>query len=406
LANKALNDLPSRSIFVLNVDRNGENHVSCRSLKQDIDSEKVKMPVLDCVIADCSSPGDANNKVLQAVLDNLRSNVTELDRNYTQQKIADLQSSLTELNRQLQLAQATLPNIDQNEIGDQYDDLFDEFWNTITDEMTALQKELIKTRENPDENLKNQIETVLQDCRQNVEMPKIEEVEKRRNRLDSYASTYSEYLIEMRTSLSLKFLDMDKGLKKTIEGTKAKVADVLVEKCDLGGLAKVRGADFLVEVASQIPSEYTELKKGFEILSEFNLSYRGLIQHRIRLQLDPLTPDKTAELKTEGANAQNILDHLNELYQETLYNCENALNGFLSEPSQASFAIVEEFADRVLRAKSAEKEWKRFLRRKRGQIWEDFENLQKQIDASREWSRLLDSVSSHIDDLEGSLKNL
>lgn len=184
------------------------------------------------------------------------------------------------------------------------------------------------------------------------------------------------------------------------------MADVLVEKCDLGGLATVRGADFLADVASQIPSEYTELKKGFDILSEFNLSYRGLIQHRIRLQLDTLTPNKTALLEQKGANAQGILENLKELYQETLYNCENALNGFLSEPSQASFAIVEEFADRVLRAKSARKEWKRFLAPKRGQIWGDFENLQKQMDASQEWSRLLGSVSGRIDDLEGSLKNL
>lgn len=405
LANKALNDLPSRSIFVLNVDRNGENQKNCHSLKQDIDSEKVKMPVLDWVIADCSSPEDANNKVLQAVLDNLRSNVTQLDRNYTQQKITDLQASLTDLKQQLQLAKAALPNIDKDEIDDQYDDLFDEFWDTITNEMTALQKELIKTRENPDENLKNQIETVLQDCRQNVEVLTIEEVEKHRNRRNSYKGAYDICLEDLRTNLSCKFLDIEQGLTKTIEQIKAQVADVLVEKCDLGGLAKVRGADFMAEVASQIPLEYTELKKGFEILSEFNLSYRGLIQHRIRLQLDPLTPDKTAVLK-EGATAQDILDHLNELYKETIYNCENALNGFLSEPSQASFAIVEEFADRVLRAKSAKKEWKQFLRRKRGQIWGDFEKLQKQIYTKQEWSKILDSVSGHIDDLEGSLNNL
>lgn len=405
LANKALNDLPSRSIFVLNADRNGENQASCRSLKRDIDSGSVEMPVLGCVIADCSSPEDANTKVLQTVLDNLRSNVTELDRNYTQQKIADLQVSITELNQQLTLAKAALPDIDEDEIANKYDDLFDEFWNTITNEMTDLQKELIKTREHHDENLKNQIETVLKDCRQNVVIPTIEEVEKRRNRLESYASTYSEYLIELRTSLSLKFLDMDKGLKKTIEGTKGKVADVLIEKCGLSGLTKVRGADFLAEVTSQIPSEYTELKKGFEILSEFNLSYRGLIQHRIRSQLDPLTPDKTAGLKTERANAQDILDHLNELYQETIYNCENALTGFLSEPSQASFAIVEEFVDRVIRAKNARKEWKRLLRKKRSQIWGNFETLQKQIDASQEWTRIVDTVSNHIDNLESSFKN-
>jgi hypothetical protein len=40
------------------------------------------MPVLECTLADCSSPEEANSKVLQVVLDNLRSNITELDKNY------------------------------------------------------------------------------------------------------------------------------------------------------------------------------------------------------------------------------------------------------------------------------------------------------------------------------------
>ncbi len=407
LANKALNDLPSLSMFVLNADRNGENQESCRSLKRDLDSGTVQMPVLDCVIADCSSPEEANSKVLQVVLNNLRSNVTQLDRKYAEQKIADLQGSLIELKQQLQLAEGILPHINTYEIEALYDDLFEDFWEKITNEiMNFLKEDLIKTRETPDENLKNQIETVLQDCRENPYMPTIEEVKKLCNKLGGAASAYNEYLIELRTNLSRKFLDMDKGLKKTIEGTKAKVADVLIEKCALGGLTKVRGAEFLAEVAGQIPPDYTELKKGFDILSGFNLSYRGLIQHRIRLELDPLTPDKTAGLKIEGVNAQDILDHLHELYQETIFQCKKALEGFLSEPSQASFAIVEEFADRVLRAKTAKKEWKRFLRPKRDQIWEDFEKLEKQIDASKEWSRLLNSVSGQINDLEGSLKTL
>jgi hypothetical protein len=194
-------------------------------------------------------------------------------------------------------------------------------------------------------------------------------------------------------------------LTETIEKMKAQVSKVLVEKCGLGGLTKPDVADFLAEVSSQIPAEYTELKKGFEILSEFNLSYRGLIQHRIRLQLDLLTEDTAPSLKPEATD-QDVVDQLKELYKETLYNCENALTGFLSEPSQASFAIVEEFSDRVLRAENAQDEWRDFLLSKRDQIWGEFENLQKQIDASQEWSRILDSVSDHIDDLEESLKNL
>lgn len=405
LANQALNDLPSRSLFVLNADRNGENKQSCHSLKRDIDSGDIKMPVLSCVIADCSSPEEANNLVLQAVLDNLRSNVTELDRNYTQGEIEALQASLGKLKEQLELARDALPKIDENESSDRYDDLVDQFWKTITNQLTYFQNELIGNRDLPDKNLQTQIETVLADCRQNLKMPTVQEIEERRNEFQSYTTAYNEYLKELRTSLSLKFLDIDEGLKKTIERVKAEVADVLVEKCSLGGLAEARGADFLTEVARQIAAEYSELKKGFEILAGFNLSYRGLIQHRIRLQLDRLTPDKTAKLKAEP-NSQDVLEQLQELYEETLYKCEEALNGFLSEPSQASFAIVEEFSDRVLRAKSAKKEWNKFLKRKKTQIWNEFETLKIQENAIREWSTVIESASERIDDLESSFTNL
>ncbi|CAD5978706.1 dynamin family protein [Planktothrix agardhii] len=405
LANKSLNDLPSRSILVLNVDRDGKNQDSCLSMKQDINSENVKMPVLDCVIADCSSPEEANNKVLQAVLDNLRSNVTQLDRKYAEQKIADLQASLIELKQQLQSLQVALPDIDDDEIFSRYQNVFDSFWTTITNEMTELQNELIQIRDLPDKNLENQIQKVLDDCRTNKEMPSSKDVEKLGNQLGALGAAYIKLLIELRTNLSRKFLDIEQGLTESIEKIKDKVADVLVDKCGLGGLAKPRGAEFLAEVSSQIPEQYAELKKGFEILSEFNLSYRGLIQHRIRLQLDPLTPNKAPVLK-QGANAEDAVAQLTELYHGTLFNCENALTGFLSEPSQASFAIVEEFSDRVLRAKNAKKEWNLFLYKKKRQIWEDFEILENQVNAIKDWSNLLTSVAAQIEQLEESLKQL
>ncbi|MEA5537837.1 dynamin family protein [Limnoraphis robusta Tam1] len=322
LAKKALNDLPKRSIFVLNVDKNGENKGNCESLKRDIDSGKVEMPVLSCVIADCSSPDEANSKVLQAVLDNLRSNVTELDRSFTREKIEDIEKSLSELHQQLQLAQDALPKIDGEIIKEKkYDDLFKEFWEKITNEMTELQERLIQNRDLPDENLKTQIETVFQVCRQKIEIPKVEEVKRRIRTLGYSETAYSEYLGKLRTKLSSQFLDIDTGLKKSIEQVKTEVANVLIENCSLGGLSELRGVDFLSEIYSQISSEYTELKKGFEILSEFNLSYRGLIQHRIRLQLDRLTPDKTARLPVKAggnandveANAKDVIETLEEL---------------------------------------------------------------------------------------------
>ncbi|MGL4502675.1 MAG: dynamin family protein, partial [Planktothrix sp.] len=253
LANKALNDLPSRSMFVLNADRNGENQENCRFMKRDIDLKKVQMPVLDWVIADCSSPEEANSKVLQVVLNNLRSNVTQLDRKYAEQKIADLQASLIELKQQLPSLQVALPDIDDNEIFNLYQELFDSFWTTITNKLTELQNELIQNRDLPDENLENQIQIVLDACRTNKEMPSSKDVEILGNQLGALAAAYINFLIQLRTNLSRKFLDIEQGLTESIEKIKDKVAEVLVDQCGLGGLAEPRGAKFLAEVSSQIP---------------------------------------------------------------------------------------------------------------------------------------------------------
>jgi hypothetical protein len=363
------------------------------------------MPVLESVIADCSSPEEANTQVLETVLNHLRTNVTELDQAYAQEKITSLESSLQALQDDLEAAQSILPEIDSDEISEKYDEKFDEFWETITNELEELNKELIKNRDTPDENLKSQIEQVLANCRENVNFPSLKEIERLRNKKGAYADTYTAYLQDLRTSLSLKFLEMDEGLKKTIEAAKANVANVLIHQCELGGLTDARGSAFITDIAQEMPEDYVELKTGFQILAEFTLSYRGLIQHRIRQQLDGLTPDKAYPLK-EGAGAEDILENLETLYWEAVYNCENSLKGFFVEPSQASFAIVEEFSDRILRAKTAKTDWKKFLRKKRHTIWSDFGKLQEQSQAVQAWVRQLNSIRTEVEELDKAFKNL
>lgn len=269
LANQALNDLPSRSLFVLNVDRNRENEINCQSQKRDIESGTVKMPVLECTLADCSSPEEANSKVLQVVLDNLRSNITELDKNYAWNKLQDLQRAIAELKNQLASARDVLPDIDKYELEKKYNKwITQKFWGTLTKELEQLLKQLYSTRDKPDENLKSQIESVIQECQENPPLLTVEDIEGKNYEMGSYFSAYTEYLGEVRTGLSQKFLDIDKGLKKSITDTKEKVVKVLVEKCSLGGLSAARDPEeflteeFLTAVASQIPPEYPALKTG------------------------------------------------------------------------------------------------------------------------------------------------
>jgi hypothetical protein len=389
----------------LNADSNGQNQDSCRSLKQDLDSNAVRMPVLESVIADCSSPEEANTQVLETVLNHLRTNVTELDKAYAREKITSLESSLQSLQSDLEAAQSILPEIDSDEISEKYDEKFEEFWTTITNGLEKLNQDLIKNRDTPDENLKNKIQQVIASCHEDVKFPSLNEIEKLRNEKGAYADTYTAYLQDLRTSLSLKFLEIDKGLKKTIEGAKENVANVLINQCKIGGLTDARGSAFIANLAQEMPDDYVELKTGFQILAEFTLSYRGLIQHHIRLQLDKLTPDKAYPLK-EGAGAQDILDNLETLYEETVYDCEQSLKDFFVKPSQASFAIVEEFSDRVLRAKTAKRDWRKFLRKKRHTIWSDFAKLQEQAQSIQGWVKQLHTVDTEVEELERAFQNL
>jgi hypothetical protein len=168
------------------------------------------------------------------------------------------------------------------------------------------------------------------------------------------------------------------------------VTEVLVEQGHLGELAEARGSEFIRIIAEQLPEKLNSLKLGFQILSEFALSYRGLIQHRIRQHLDCLTPNLAVRLP-QNPSAQDVIITLEELHSEAIYKCEIALQDLLSEPSKAAFAIVEEFVDRVLRAEGVKRDWRKFLREFRAQVWpDDFQLLGENTRVRQEWLNLVE----------------
>ena len=83
------------------------------------------------------------------------------------------------------------------------------------------------------------------------------------------------------------------------------------------------------------------------------------------------------------------------LQAEALYECELALEELLCEPSQAAYAIVEEFVDRVLRAKDVKNEWLIFLQEVRSDIWSaEFEKLGENSRLRREWLTVVEQALS------------
>ncbi|MCA1995129.1 MAG: dynamin family protein, partial [Coleofasciculus sp. S288] len=119
IAAKALNNLAGRSFMILNHSIN--NLRACEALQSSIDTIKV----VQCEVADCSNPDDAN-RVFDLVLDYLAHNIESLDKDYAkscQESMSHIQSAVK---AELDKARNAVSKVAQSEDESLFDDLFDD----------------------------------------------------------------------------------------------------------------------------------------------------------------------------------------------------------------------------------------------------------------------------------------
>jgi hypothetical protein len=381
----AITELPSHiwSFLVLNRTEAHspyrDNTKNCQDLALDMTTKSIK--VADYSIANCANSQESY-KLLERFLNYIEEK--NLDLGYKdilslQEKLAIVQGKvdveLDKVGKALNLATQENRELALFEI---------KFQEVVRDSTIGLEKllqELRKNRESVDLEFKQQLERVLQVCRGDTGIPSIQEIEYRYGIEKNYRVVYEKYLHEIRARLLQHLLLLDEGLKRSLNKVKSQVAKVLIDKGHLGGLAQERGVEFLYAIATQIPDELvpglpSQLKYGFKTLSEYQLSYRGFIQHRLRKSLDGLTPNEPTTLKLTGSNsAEQVLLNLKIAYAETLSKCESTLKQLLSEPNQAAYAIVEEFVDTTFRKTNIETEWQIFLQEGKKQNKQESERL-------------------------------
>lgn len=404
IANKALRDLPNRAFMVLNhVGQDQEQLKACQSLKDTINqnieqsNSAQRMKFVRSEIADCSSY-EESSQVLEIVLDYLTNKINEMDEKYTeiyQVRLQELQG-LIQVELQKALKCFGQERIDSSVLS-RFLPLFNKAYKEMTTSLDKLLKDLRDKREQEDNSFKNKLEEVLSICRTDTGLPDLEQIENQKAGLGGYKIAYPDYLNKIRANLSQHFLSLDEGLKLSMKEVKTQVADIFVKY--LGSLTDARQEKLIEAIANLIPEELiyqqpSKIKFGFQMLAEFELSYRGLVQHRIRQQLDILMPDEsTAFSLSDEPSAKEVLDILRLAHAKVVYNCENTLEDILSEPSQAAFAIVEEFSDRIFRADGVEDEWQTFLEQNKSLIWLEFQQIQANRKLQQEWLELLEKVS-------------
>ncbi|MUG93943.1 hypothetical protein F7734_16665 [Scytonema sp. UIC 10036] len=348
-----------------------DNSKICQDLVLDITNKSIN--VAEYIIANCANRQESH-KLLEHSLNHIEEKNLDLgykDILLSQQKLAIVQSKVNaELDKVVKALDLTTQDAREFALVERK---FQEVMRDLTNGLEKLLQELRKNRESVDLEFKKQIETALQACRNDTGIPSVQEIENQYTLEKSYHVVYEKYLHEIRARLLQHFLLLDEGLKRSLNKVKSQVAKVLIEKGHLGSLTQERGTEFIHALATQIPDELipgrpSQLKYGFKTLAEYQLSYRGFIQHRLRQSLDGLTPNETATLKlTRSTSAEQVLLNLKIAYAETLSKCENTLKQLLSEPNQAAYATVEEFVDTILRKKNIENEWRIFLQQEREQ---------------------------------------
>ena len=405
LANSALTDLHINewSFMVLNHVAATNNYKNCISLQEQINKQHPNFQ--DIIIADCANQAEAQTAILDRVIDYLTHRIDVLDNKYASSFQNRLLETQQQVNRKLKNAETIFRHTKNDDWSRCYVRLFRQLWDELREELEGLIRSMIQQRDTEDNSLKLAVKEAIEHCRTHPGIPKIEQILKKRDRHASFESAYSECQHEVRTRLSKRFLGLDTALKESLETAKSKVVRVLIEYGKLRNIATGESSEFLFDIIDKIPEDLQDLKLGFSTLATFDLQYRGLIQHRIRKHLDVLTPDRTkykfndlfsnffGNSNSNEEKAKKIYQNLRQAQIEAVNNCEKELKNLLIEPNQASFAIIEEFIDRVLRAEGIREEWEIFLQEYADKVWqEEFESTSTNEKLKKEWIDTLKKV--------------
>jgi hypothetical protein len=296
---------------------------------------------------------------------------------------------------------------------DEFSDLFDEFFDDLglgLEELVARQKKV-----SLGEGFKA---TVIEVCKAAEELPPVptsDELERRCGARGNWPEVLPPYLNQLRTYLTRYLAErLDTYLKKTVDDALREVLKLVFPHSLQSVLEQMQVEDIddprtiiialkeLIEsknLINQIPNLYA----AFEYIIQFNFSYHSLFHYRVRNEmtlLDTFGTDtfqlliKDATRDNIPAKAVEINRGLQEFYLQTVFRVSKKLGEEMqADPANALFALVEEIKDRLARAKDIKKEWKRFLRPIRGQVWpEKFRLLAERENFCKQWQEIIDET--------------
>lgn len=402
IARNALSNFPLAkcSFMILNRTKNaaegGDNGYRCQRLQSELKETPIR--VAKCIIADCSDAQEAFTEVLEPILDYLVDNGSSIEKDYRRECDQQLDTVRQNINTQLDKAGLALTRYGDGDL--LFEQLFEQFWRKLTNDLENLLAELKNNQNNLDREFEERVKNAIQRCRTDPGIPtNCQEIAELRHLFGSYDTAYNQLLHEIRTNFLANFQSLDKAMQLSLESRKNVVIEIL--KSHLGELKYFEEVDFLKIIYNLLPDNANNLKLGFQKLYDFDVSNAGRIIRLLRINVDKLKPDNNPfstlekinqikESKNESYIEEQILNTIQKLHQEAIDTSEQALNTILSEPSTDAYFMLEEFVDRVLRAKNVQLEWRLFLRQESDKVWSEFRQIEQRVKQQQIWRALVE----------------
>jgi hypothetical protein len=401
LAYKALTALTvdSWSFMVLNRtgDRElGHNNETCIKVKEKIDDgnsskpEERRIRVARTIIVNCADPKEVGDELLEQMLNYLVANIESLDKRYMHSFEDRLPLLQKEIDETLEKARRALDASTPHNYEEQrFKRLFDELWGELANALNALVGELEAKRSEPHPKLAEYFENKFDLCStdEEVRIPDLKEIDTERNVKDGYRTVYEQSMIKIRTRLTHHFVGIDNELKVSMDHVKREVAEVFMHVGRLREITKgATGIEFFKVMAEQQLSKgLSKQREIFEAFVKYELSLQGFFMSRIRSNLDALKPDKTTFQLPPNREAKDVQECLIKARDYTVNRLRTVMDDWLSEPSDAAFAVVEEFKDQFLYAQDSTDDWKHLYSIMRADIWQEFRESEMRKELSEKW---------------------
>lgn len=366
--------MSQRAFILLNKTRDPDNARQVEHFANTVTSRP--MAVADVLIADASDAADVA-RTFDIVLDHLVSAAKSMDAELLDSVIQSLASvydrvrSLVSAGHEITgtAADAT-PQAASRTVA-----LTAQAREAMAVALETYLEQLRRARHDPDEPLGDAIRAVVAAARTDKGMPTAGAVDALIAVRGGLPIAYGQLLNEARAHLARHFVSLEGALETSVREMKERLALLLAKDARLAALATGSDAEWLMSLANELAvalGAKSTVRDALTILAGAKLTYRGFLQHRIRPLLDGLNPNNPLYPMEPGVpySASDVRDMVEATYDNALGRVDKMLRDeFLSEPSQAVFALVEEFVDRILRSRGAESEWNTAYLQFKNRIW-------------------------------------